>query len=115
MMRRVFGRHLLRVAALVVALSAFGTSDAGAQTPSNTWIATTDGVWSVGTNWDTGTAPVPGATTTVLQFNASGTTAYTANNDIADPFSLLGLQFKGTAGTAITLSGGALTLAQSGT
>src|SRR5439155_20838883 len=63
----------------------------------------------------TATAPVPGATTTILQFNASGATAYTANNDIADPFALLGVQFRGTANTAITLTGGALTLSQSGT
>src|SRR5947207_699775 len=67
--------RLIRAAWLALALGAFAASRADAQTPSNTWIATTDGVWSNGPNWDTGTAPVPGATTTILQFNASGATA----------------------------------------
>jgi hypothetical protein len=103
----------IRVACFALAFLA--ASQANAQTPTNTWVATASGNWSTGANWIPATPPVSNATTTVLQFNAAGTTSYTATNDIADPFALLGLIFNSSSANPITLAGGALTLSASGT
>src|SRR5215207_4216044 len=114
MTQRPFCPSPIRAAWLALAFAVLAGSRAGAQTPSSTWLATGDGVWSTGANWDTGAAPVPGATTTILQFNASGTTAYTATNDVADPFALLGIVANSSSTNPITLAGSALSISQNG-
>ena len=45
------------------------------------------------------------ANTTILQFNAGGSTSYTATNDIADPFSIKGILLNSSSSAAITLDG----------
>jgi hypothetical protein len=73
---------------------------------AQTWVDNT-GVWSNGTNWNTGAPPVPGPTT-ALVFNASGTQSYTATNDIANPFDLNSVTFNNSGTGQITIAGGAL-------
>ncbi len=70
----------------------------------STWVGASAN-WSNGGSWSGGT-PVSGATTT-LTFGLGG--AYTATNDIANPFTLKALTFSNTG--AVGLAGGALTFA----
>jgi autotransporter-associated beta strand protein len=73
-------------------------------TATNEWTATANGVWSLGSNWLSGTAPPSGGgTTLVLQFDASGATAYTATNDRGNPFNLNGYIFNSSSSGLITL------------
>ena len=58
-----------------------------AQVTTDTWKSGITGNWSTGTNWVGNVAPTPGNTTSLF-FNNVTTTAYMANNDIANPFSL---------------------------
>ena len=90
---------------LVLAAEFLGASMAVAQTPTNTWIATASGNWSNAANWNPGGVPIS-SNGTVLQFNASGSTGYTATKDAAipDPFSLQALIFNSTATAPITLA-----------
>ena len=96
-------------------LGALAASGANAQTPTNTWTATASGNWSTASNWTPNAAPASNAAATILQFNAGGTTSYTATNDIADPFSLLGMIANSSSANPITIAGGALTVSASGT
>src|SRR5439155_13291930 len=78
-----------------------------------TWGNPAGGNWSVGTNWNGGTAPTPGATTTLAFGDAAiADASYTATNNIANPFALNGLTFTNNAGSTVTLAatapGGAL-------
>jgi hypothetical protein len=108
--------HLLCIAWLTGILSVLAPLGANAQqAPTNTWSATTSGNWSNAANWTPAAVPTSNAATTVLQFNASGTTSYTATNDIADPFSLLGVIANSSSTSPITLAGGALTVSAAGT
>lgn len=76
--------------------------------PSNTWIANSSGLWSDATKWDTNpVAPAPG-TTTVLQFNTTGSASYTATNDFPGGSPFNGILLNATA--PVTLDGAALTL-----
>jgi autotransporter-associated beta strand protein len=89
------------VAFIAAALSG---NRAAAQTPTNTWIATTTtGNWSGTGNWDTNSQPASAATT-VLQFNNSGSLAYTATQDIANPFLLNGLIFNSSSTGTTTIN-----------
>jgi T5SS/PEP-CTERM-associated repeat protein/autotransporter-associated beta strand protein len=76
-----------------------------------TWNSPASGSWSVGSNWQGGTAPAPGATT-ALTFGTPATQSatYTATNDIGTtgtPFDLNALTVNNTAGT-VTLAGNPL-------
>jgi fibronectin-binding autotransporter adhesin len=70
-----------------------------------TWKNPAGGGWSVGTNWDGGTAPTPGVTTTLTFGDVSiANASYTATNDLADPFALNGLTFTNNAGSTVTVA-----------
>src|SRR5262245_43987377 len=75
------------------------------------WNNPAGGNWSIGGNWQGGTAPTSGLTT-ALVFGSPVTQAatYTATNDIANPFQLNALTINNTAGT-VTLAGSALNFA----
>ncbi len=92
---------------LALALSVLGASVATAQTPppDHVWTATATGNWSTAGNWSPATVPTSN-TGTVLQFNASGSTSYTANQDsgVADPFALQGIIFNSSSSGTITLA-----------
>jgi autotransporter-associated beta strand protein len=92
-----------RVLAAALILLAFAHT-ANAQT--YTWTSTTDGNWDVGSNWDTNPLIPVSGDTTELRFNASGTTSYTATNNITGiPFTLNRLTFNNTGTGLITLAG----------
>ena len=79
---------------------------ASAQSPY-TWN-TTDGNWNTAGNWldNLNNPAVPvSSTTTGLIFNASGTTSYTATNDIAGTFILNSLTVNNSGSGTITLAG----------
>ena len=79
---------------------------ASAQSPY-TWN-TTDGNWNTAGNWldNLNNPAVPvSSTTTGLIFNASGTTNYTATNDIAGTFILNSLTVNNSGSGTITLAG----------
>src|SRR4051794_27631535 len=70
-----------------------------AQTPTNTWTnAAASGTlnWSDAANWNTAPA-AGGSTTTIRQFNATGSASYTANDDLAGTFSLLGVNLNSSS------------------
>ena len=94
---------------LAATLSLIPLVIAGAPRTANaqTWIDST-GNWSDGTKWNTGVPPVS-SSTTALVFNANAT-AYTATNDIANPFDLNSLTFNDASslGGRITIAGGTL-------
>jgi hypothetical protein len=106
----------LRLAGLALALAALGTARVAAQAPTNVWTATASGGWNTPGNWNTNSVPASNATATVLQFNANGTTSYTATNDIG-PFSLLGINLNSSSSNPITIAdaGGGLTISAAGT
>jgi autotransporter-associated beta strand protein len=84
---------------------------AQAQNNPYTWN-TTDGNWNVTDNWRDGlSAPAvpPGGDTTALIFNASGTTSYTATNNLG-PFTLNSITVANSGSGMVTLAGDALTL-----
>ncbi len=89
-----------------------------AQVPTDIWISTTSGNWSDGTRWLDGTAPpIGGGATQILEFDASGATAYTATNDRGNPFSLNGYIFNSSSSGLISLanaSSNALTFVANG-
>lgn len=80
---------------------------------AQTWTAAASGNWSLGANWSPG-APASGSTT-ALTFPSSNATAYTATNDIANPFVLNALTINNTGTGTITIApaaaGGALSFA----
>jgi T5SS/PEP-CTERM-associated repeat protein len=100
--------------AAALALAAY-TTPARAQF---VWNNAAGGNWSIGGNWSGGTAPSSGAATTLTFINPA-TTAYTATNDIANPFLLNGLTFTNNANTTVTIAatapGGALSFSANGT
>jgi autotransporter-associated beta strand protein len=72
-----------------------------------TWNQTTSGNWNTSTNWAEGTVPASAATTQ-LTFNASGTTSYTATNNIgAATFTLNRLTVNNTGTGTVTITGAA--------
>ena len=90
--------------ALVTALQMAASSNwALAQT--YTWTSTSNGNWSAAANWDI--LPVGGDATT-LQFNAAGSQAYTATNDLADPFFLNRIILNSTSSGRPTITGAKL-------
>lgn len=100
-------RVVLAFAALVIAAPV-----ALGQTATNVWTSTTSGNWSDSNNWLNGSVPSSDGTAlnsaAVIQFTGSGSTSYTATNDLGDPFLLLGLTFSSTSTQPINLGGGAL-------
>jgi autotransporter-associated beta strand protein len=101
-------RLFVAVGGVVAGLAAFAPGSARGQ--SYLWNTETSGTWSDGTKWDLG-VPVPG-TTTALTFAATGTSSYTATNDLTpNPFILNALAFNNTGTGLITLAGNGLALA----
>jgi autotransporter-associated beta strand protein len=97
---RSLGRRKILLAAAIGAAGLFSQPALGQQ-----WISTTDGTWSTGSNWNTGTPPVS-STTTDLTFSASGTTSYVATNNIGTgTFTLNRLTLNNTGTGTITLAG----------
>src|SRR3954469_23875868 len=88
-------------ASLLSALAVSSAERAAGQVPTNTWIATASGSWSTTTNWDTAPA-AGGSSSTVLQFNNSGSTVYTATNDLGT-FQLNGLILNSSSSGLTTL------------
>jgi fibronectin-binding autotransporter adhesin len=88
---------------LAFAILVVGSAKAAAQAPTNTWTATATGNWSTSGNWTPVAVPASNAATTVLQFNASGSTSYTATNDLG-AFSLFGINLNSTSSNPITLA-----------
>jgi hypothetical protein len=79
--QRARARSLVIAAAAGAVLVPLFSSSSNAQT----WINPNTGLWSDGSNWVGGVAPVSGAATQ-LQFVATGAESYIASNDIASPF-----------------------------
>lgn len=102
-----------RVVCVFALIISFQNSELWGQSPSNTWNGTASDLWSNAANW-TGGAPASAAAT-VLQFNASGSTTYTATNDIANPFLLNGLLLNSSSTNPIALSGSDLSFVTNGT
>ena len=98
-----------RTFALLSAAAAAGTSLLVAQqrADAQTWVNPNSGSWSVGTNWIGGVPPVSGATT-ALQFNATGSQAYSSFNNIATGFVLNTLTTSNSSTGAITVTGQSL-------
>lgn len=75
----------------------------------------TSGTWSVGTNWDTNTAPVSSPTTSLVFQTAAAD--YTATNDIQDNFLLNSLTVQKVSPTdtgAVNIAGNTLSLVANG-
>jgi len=72
---------------------------------TSTWISPTNGNWSAAGNWD---VPPVGGATTILNFNAAGSQAYTATNDLADPFLLNRIVLNSTSTGTLTVGGAKL-------
>jgi autotransporter-associated beta strand protein len=100
---------------LAAVLSLVATTAGYSQTPTATWIATTDGTWSTAANWNPAATPPSGATSTILQFNATGAASYNSDNDTGPFFSMLGMTLNSSSSNAITISDGTLTFSASGT
>ncbi len=79
---------------------------------TNIWTNASSGNWADTTNWSP-LAPLS-APATILQFNASGTTAYTASNNLANPFQLNRLVLNSSSSGQITLAGSALQFSPDG-
>jgi hypothetical protein len=79
--------------------------------PNFTWTSGATDNWSTGSNWTPVGPPPSTVSSTVLQFNATGTTTYTATNDVADPFTLFSAQFNSFSSGTVNLAGGALNFA----
>ena len=103
-----FSRHLIRTIAVISFLCALPSASRG-QTPTNTWadIATGAYSWSDATKWDVAPA-IGGSNSAILQFNATGANAYTANNDLAGTFVLNGLLLNSSSTGLTTISGNQL-------
>jgi fibronectin-binding autotransporter adhesin len=80
-----------------------------------TWTATSSGNWSTASNWNNGAGPAPtSSSTTVLTFSPSGTTSYTATNNISNPFVLENLNLDSTSSATNTIAGSQLQFANLG-
>jgi hypothetical protein len=99
--------------ALALAVTSVLAGSAFAQTPSQIWTATTSGNWSDQNNWTPQFVP-SGDPGTILQFDASGSSNYAANQDISEPFSLLGLMFNSSSSNKISLTNAGLGFQTSG-
>jgi fibronectin-binding autotransporter adhesin len=91
------------LALLIAEQTADVSSRAAAQT--YTWTSPINGNWSAAANWDI--LPV-GSDATTLQFNAAGSQAYTATNDLADPFFLNQIVLNSTSSGRSTITGAKL-------
>src|SRR5262249_51331678 len=84
---------------------------ASAAPAQSVWNNPAGGNWSVGGNWQGGTAPTSSPTTALLfGSSATQTASYAATNDIANPFQLNALTVNHTART-VTLTGTPLAFA----
>lgn len=69
------------------------------------WTGTTNGNWSVVSNWSDSAAPATGGSTaTVLRFTAQGTTIYTATNNLGNPFVADRIIFDSTSSSRVTVT-----------
>jgi autotransporter-associated beta strand protein len=97
-----------RLCPLALLLGVIAAAPAVAQN-TYSWQPTTSGNWNVGTNWldqlNNPGVPLSG-TDTQLVFNASGTTSYTATNDVG-PFTLNRLTVNNTGTGTVTIAGSA--------
>lgn len=90
----------------LIVIAALMNASASGQT-SWTWNQTTNGTWNTASNWVEGTVPVSDPTTQ-LTFNATGTTSYTATNNIgAATFTLNRLTVNNTGTGTVTITGAA--------
>jgi hypothetical protein len=104
--------HTIRRGCFAILLSSAilgATHRATAQTPTpptNTWVGTGNANWSNVASWDpaAGAPSTGGSTTTVLQFNNSGSTTYTATNDLGNPFQLNGLILNSSSSGSTTIT-----------
>jgi autotransporter-associated beta strand protein len=79
------------------------------------WIGTGgSGDWSDSSKWTGGAVPVSDPAT-ILTINAPKNTAFSSNNDLADPFVCNALVVRASAGASLSLTGGALQLTNNGT
>jgi autotransporter-associated beta strand protein len=93
----------VRLAVISLGLAVAAHPSALAQ--SFTWAGTTSGTWSDPTKWQGGVAPpAGGSATTALTFAAAGSTAYTATNNLGNPFALERLTFESTSAGLLTIA-----------
>jgi autotransporter-associated beta strand protein len=91
---------------LVLLVSAISTPAGHATT--YTWIGPSgNSFWSNPSNWQGNTFP-SGSNTDIIVFNNTGTSAYTANNNLADPLALNELDLNNNGSLTETLTGGGL-------
>jgi fibronectin-binding autotransporter adhesin len=91
---------------LAFVFAAFLTASAAAQPATNTWIGTASGNWSNAANWDANGVPLSQGTT-VIQFNNSGSSSYTATQDMAAAFQLNGMVFNSSSSSGTTVNNAA--------
>ncbi|MGI9428667.1 MAG: beta strand repeat-containing protein, partial [Bythopirellula sp.] len=87
-------------------------SGASNHTPSDVWVGTVSGNWSVDNDWqDGGAPPVGGGSDQILEFNYLGDgPAPTFSNDLGTPFVANGLILNAAGPVGFTLDGNAVEL-----
>ncbi|NQT93051.1 MAG: hypothetical protein HQ559_09835, partial [Lentisphaerae bacterium] len=106
---KISRRVSLRLFAVLVAMS-FPLPVSGELT-NFVWDSTTpkSGNWSVDENWTNGAAPSSGGDTTyILEFGGSGSTTYSAANDLGNGFLLNRLRFTSSSSANSAISGQSL-------
>jgi fibronectin-binding autotransporter adhesin len=97
-------RKKFSLSALIAAGFAI-SSTASAQTPTHTWLSTASGSWSTAANWASSNIATS-ASTTIIEFQGTGTTAANSSNDLAaTPFLVNGFTFNSTNTGGLTIAG----------
>jgi fibronectin-binding autotransporter adhesin len=100
---RITLRKKLALTGLIA--SAFAVTHLQAQTPTQTWTSATTGNWATPGNWLSNSIATS-ASTTIIEFQGSGSTAAVLTNDLPDnPFLANGFVLNSTNSVGVTIAG----------